>query len=153
MNAASVITLGPANKAEIESFAIHTITQIQDGEYSPLELFIKCKAFKASLDLIIEGIESDALAEAEKNGRSFNLHQASINIREVGSRWFFDKTNDPIITKIAEEKAAVAEREKERQAFLKTLKSATLIVDEETGEAVKIYPARKESKTGLVVSF
>jgi hypothetical protein len=51
------------------------------------------------------------------------------------------------------EKAAISEAEKQRQAFLKALPAATHIMDEETGELVRVIPPRKESKTGVVATL
>ena len=153
MTTTSVINLGPSNGPEIESFAINTIKQIEDGEYSALELFIKCKAFIKSIDLILQGIEESALNEAQREGKSFSKHNASVSIREVGTKWFYDKTNDPTIADIQSQKAGITEKEKERQTFLKSLKNPMMVLDEESGELVQIFPARKESKTGLIISF
>lgn len=153
MTSASVINLAPSNSAEIESFALQTIAQIEDGEYSALELFIKCKAFMKSIDLIIQGIEEPALNEAMREGKSFSKHNASVSIREVGTKWYYDKTNDPTIADIQLQKAGITEKEKERQTFLKSLKNPMMVLDEESGELVQIFPARKESKTGIVITF
>jgi len=153
MTSTSVINLGPTNGPEIESFAIQTIKQIEDGEYSALELFIKCKAFQKSIDLIIQGIEESALTEAEREGKSFSKYNASVSIRELGTKWFYDKTNDPTIAEILDEKAEITEKEKDRQKFLKALKTAIVVMNEETGELIQVFPPRKESKTGLVISF
>ena len=153
MTTTSVINLGPSNGPEIESFAINTIKQIEDGEYSALELFVKCKAFQKSLDLILQGIEESALNEAQREGKSFPKYNASVSIREVGTKWFYDKTNDPTIADIQNQKASITEKEKERQTFLKSLKYPMMVMDEESGELVQIFPARKESKTGLIISF
>ena len=153
MTRASVINHGPSNGAEIESFALQTIAQIEDGEYSALELFIKCKAFQKSIDLILQGVEESAINEAQREGKSFAKYNASVSIREMGTKWFYDKTNDPTIKEIQEEKADIIEQEKDRQTFLKSLKFPTVVLNEETGELVQIFPARKESKTGLVISF
>lgn len=153
MTTTSVINLGPSNGPEIESFAVNTIKQIEDGEYSALELFVKCKAFQKSLDLILQGIEESALNEAHREGKSFPKYNASVSIREVGTKWFYDKTNDPTIAEIQNQKAGITEKEKERQTFLKSLKYPMMVMDEESGELVQIFPARKESKTGLVITF
>ncbi len=153
MTTTSVINLGPSNGPEIESFAVNTIKQIEDGEYSSLELFVKCKAFQKSLDLILQGIEESALNEAQREGKSFPKYNASVSIREVGTKWFYDKTNDPTIADIQSQKAGITEKEKERQTFLKSLKYPMMVMDEESGELVQIFPARKESKTGLIISF
>lgn len=153
MTTTSVINLGPSNGPEIESFAVNTIKQIEDGEYSALELFVKCKAFQKSIDLILQGIEESALNEAQREGKSFPKYNASVSIREVGTKWFYDKTNDPTIAEIQSQKAGITEKEKERQTFLKSLKNPMMVLDEESGELVQIFPARKESKTGLVITF
>jgi hypothetical protein len=42
---------------------------------------------------------------------------------------------------------------KDRETFLKSLKSKTSILDEETGELIEIFPPYKTSKTGITVTL
>jgi hypothetical protein len=106
-----------------------------------------------ALDGAIDSIQEHALSEAQKHGKSFAIYGAKVEVKEMGTKWFFDKTGDPIIARIAEQKDQISKEEKDRQAFLKTLKEKTSFLDEESGEVFTVYPARKESKTGIAISI
>jgi hypothetical protein len=47
-----------------------------------------------ALTQVIESIETTTLAEAEKHGKSFDFKSARIEVKELGSKWHFDKSND-----------------------------------------------------------
>ncbi len=130
------------------------IEQIENGEQDPLKIYVRLKAIISECESVLPGILDKARDEAEKYGQKrFKLFGATVEIKEVGTKWIFDQTNDPIYFKANSElqnaKTACSEREK----FLKTLKEPMTFVDEETGETIKIFPPRKESKSGIAISF
>jgi hypothetical protein len=154
MNNIELIKSGPTNGPEILDFQDEIAESVENGFEDPLNLFIRLKALSNAIDGAMSKIQSAALEEAQKHGqKSFGYLNAKIEIREMGTKWFFDKTGDPIIYRIEATKKEISEKEKDRQAFLKTLKEKTTFLDEETGEVFEVYPARKESKTGLALSF
>jgi hypothetical protein len=139
---------------ELDQFRADIETQLEEGYLDALKVFVKLKMISDALSEINKGIKDKALEEAQKySQKSFSAFGAKIEIREMGAKWYFDKTNDPFIKNIELEKGKILEKEKERQAFLKTIKEKTIIVNEETGEAFEVYPARKESSTGIAISF
>ena len=106
-----------------------------------------------SLDGAIDSIQEFALSEAQKHGKSFAIYGAKVEVKEMGTKWYFDKTGDPVIARIADQKDQISKAEKDRQSFLKTLKEKMAFLDEESGEVFTVYPARKESKTGIAISI
>lgn len=149
-----LISLGPENKEQISTFVNSIKESTENGDVDCLDLHIRCKAWIDALSKTIEAIESKALAEAQlhaKNG--FSYRNAKIEIREVGSKWHFDKTNDFKLSDLSLAKQTAIEKEKERMDFLKTIKEKEQILNDETGELVTVYPAYKTSKTGLVITL
>jgi hypothetical protein len=153
MNNIELIKSGPQTGDQILEFQNEILDSVTNGFEDPLFLIVKLKAFTKALDGAIDSIQEHALSEAQKHGKSFAIYGAKVEVKEMGTKWFFDKTGDPIIARIAEQKDQISKAEKDRQAFLKTLKEKTSFLDEESGEVFTVYPARKESKTGIAISI
>ena len=153
MNNIELIKSGPQTGDQILDFQNEILDSVTNGFEDPLFLLVKLKAFTKALDGAIDSIQEFALSEAQKHGKSFAIYGAKVEVKEMGTKWFFDKTGDPIIARIAEQKDQIGKAEKDRQAFLKTLKEKTSFLDRESGEVFTVYPARKESKTGIAISI
>jgi len=153
MNNIELIKSGPQTGDQILDFQNEILDSVTNGFEDPLFLLVKLKAFTKALDGAIDSIQEYALSEAQKHGKSFAIYGAKVDVKEMGTKWFFDKTGDPIIARIAEQKDQIGKAEKDRQSFLKTLKEKVSFLDEESGEVFTVYPARKESKTGIAISI
>ncbi len=153
MNNIELIKSGPQTGDQILDFQNEILDSVTNGFEDPLFLLVKLKAFTKALDGAIDSIQEFALSEAQKHGKSFAIYGAKVEVKEMGTKWYFDKTGDPIIARIANQKDQISKEEKDRQSFLKTLKEKTSFLDEESGEVFTVYPARKESKTGIAISI
>jgi hypothetical protein len=153
MNNIELIKSGPQTGDQILEFQNEILDSVTNGFEDPLFLLVKLKAMSKALDGAIDSIQEYALSEAQKHGKSFAIYGAKVEVKEMGTKWYFDKTGDPIIARIAEQKDQISKEEKDRQSFLKTLKEKTSFLDEESGEVFTVYPARKESKTGIAISI
>ena len=143
----------PHTLSDIEGFVVGLVEEINEGREYALDVFVAAKRWQRTIETLISNIDKQVVEEAGRQGKRFSHQGVTLEVRELGSRWFYDKCNDPIFNKLAAEKNALSEVEKERQAFLKSLKAAMTIVDEETGEVFRVIPARKESKTGVVATL
>jgi hypothetical protein len=153
MNNIELIKSGPQTGDQILEFQNEILDSVTNGFEDPLFLIVRLKAWSKAIDGAIDSIQEYALSEAQKHGKSFAIYGAKIEVKEMGTKWYFDKTGDPVIARIADQKDQIGKAEKDRQAFLKTLKEKTSFLDEESGEVFTVYPARKESKTGIAISI
>jgi hypothetical protein len=151
--AQSILFLGPETKTQAQIFAQQIIEQVESGNIDSLEVYIRCKALILSLNQVIESIETTTLSEAEKHGKSFDFKSARVEVKELGSKWHFDKSNDSIYFSIKSKLEKWDTKRKDRETFLKSLKQKTSILDEETGELIEVFPPYKTSKTGVVVTL
>ena len=149
----SILFSGPASKSQAQTFAQEIIDQVESGSIDSLEVHIRCKALITALGQVIESIETTTLAEAEKHGKSFDFKSARIEVKELGSKWHFDKSNDSKYFSIKSNIEKLDIERKDRETFLKSLKSKTSILDEETGELIEVFPPYKTSKTGITVTL
>jgi len=151
--AQSILFLGPETKIQAQIFAQQIIEEVESGNIDSLDVHIRCKALILSLNQVIESIESKTLAEAEKHGKSFDFKNARIEVKELGSKWHFDKSNDSKYFWIKSKLEKWDTERKDRETFLKSLKQKTSILDEETGELIEVFPPYKTSKTGVVITL
>jgi hypothetical protein len=152
-NNKSILFSGPESKSQAQLFAQQIIDQVESGSIDSLEVHIRCKALITALGQVIESIETLTLAEAEKHGKSFEFKNARIEVKELGSKWHFDKSNDSKYFNIKSNIEKLDIERKDRETFLKSLKQKTSILDEETGELIEVFPAYKTSKTGITVTL
>jgi hypothetical protein len=128
--------------------------EIQGGAVNPLELKIFFKHIERVMTEVTDTIQDEILAEAEKYGRRFELRDATVEIKELGVKWNFDKTQDPEYTKLEAKAKEATAALKARTEFLKTIpENGMEWTDPETGEMTKIYRGYKTSKTGLAITI
>lgn len=141
------------SKDRVQAFEDQVVSSVKDGITNPLEIHIYLKAFMKAAEGILKRIADDSLREAEKHGRSSEVHGARVEVCELATRYDYtnccDKkweTFDRIIKNISEEK-------KDRESFLKTIKDKLTLVDEDTGEVSEIFPPIKTSTTGIKITI
>ena len=84
---------------------------------------------------------------------SFEFSGATIQKAELGTRYDFSVCNDHVHKCLTEISKQNSEQLKDREDFLKSLKGQMTILDEGTGEVIKIMPPLKKSTTGLKVTI
>jgi glycyl-tRNA synthetase alpha subunit len=149
----SILFSGPMSISQVQIFAQTIIEQVESGSLDALEVDIRCTYLMDALVKINKSIETLSLAEAEKHGKSFEYKNAKIQVKELGSKWHFDKSNDSKYFSIKSNIEKLDIERKDRETFLKSLKSKTSILDEETGELIAVFPPYKTSKTGVVITL
>jgi hypothetical protein len=153
-NLINILKNAPSHIDLAYNIAAEIAANIEDGHEEALEILRGLKCLTQLIDITTEQIESAAIAQFQREGqKSLTVNKAKFEMRELGVKWIYDKTGDLELTAIQAIKKKIVDKEKDRQQFLKSLKDKTVVLNEETGELVTIYPAYKESKTGLVVTL
>jgi hypothetical protein len=133
-------------KSDINEIAAGLIAKINDGEVNPVAAHVRLKAVIKALDAVLKATEQTVWDEAEKHGKTFSAFGAEIQLKEgaltpdysADSVWQeFDRQicNREDLLKIAFKNAG-----------------KTTIIDEATGEAVPVVPA-KGTKPCIAVTF
>jgi hypothetical protein len=81
------------------------------------------------------------------------INNVTLKLMEAGVKYDFAACNHPDWNSIVAKENKLADQRKEIEAMLKTLKSGQTIVDEETGEVIRITPPVKSSKTTVQVTI
>ncbi len=138
-------------KTEIENLAIQDIKSVIDNEkYDLLKVLIELKRYDVYLNKLIETIKMPALEKAKIVGeKKFEYADAKV---WVTKRVVYDYSPDKIWTDLNTNLTTVKDRLKKHQELLKELDSEiTEIVDEETGEIVKVMPPIKKEEDSLMI--
>jgi hypothetical protein len=134
------------SKADIADIASNLIARIEDGEVNPIAAHVRLKAIIKALEQVLRSTEQIVWDEAELNGRTFSAFGADIQLKEGAM------TPDYTVDK---EWANLNSMIKGREELLKTAfrnAGKMTVIDEATGEAVPVCPA-KGTKPSIAVTF
>ena len=118
------------------------------SQIATLETLLKeLKGNKELKACIREGIEKYGKSYTDKNGTKLEL-------AETGTSYDYSVCGDNYLTKLNKELEDLTSKIKSRQDFLKTIPlSGLLTIDEETGEAITLYPPTKTSTSSYKVTI
>lgn len=145
----------PIAKSDQNNLANRIILPVLEGDVSPVEAVVQAKSLIEVLTKFVndDRIKDCTLSEIEKNGKEATWNGARITIKEVGTKYDYTDCNDPVYTKLLDQKKILDKQLKEREAFLKSLPNRTTVVDEETGEVTTVIPPVRMSCQGYTVTF
>lgn len=161
------LSLFDSTKEQRLQVAANVLDAIDNGNVDIMKIHCHLKAMEEIKTILTDRSEKnkhkvyadkymDALfVEAEKYaGKSFELHNAKFTKTEVGTKYDYSKCNDPIHADLAAQLETLKEKVKEREEFLKNLPEEGLDqVNQETGEAYKMYRPSKSSTSSITVSL
>jgi len=147
MTPSSVLSLAPDSKSSIESFVSHFIDEMESGNLDVLKTFFLCKSWEETIKQIKEVVKKEALYEASKYGKGeHEIGSFGFSITSTGGKPDYSMCNDPILSKMLLQV-------KEREEYLKSLKTHEIYVDEDTGEEITIKPLVKKSGETIKISI
>ncbi len=162
ITAPNILTLFDTTKEQRGSFVADLVQRIDDGEIDALKVHSQVK----SMEDIIDRLTSDKgkspelakrykvlLLDAANNyGKSFELHNAKFETKEVGTKYNFDQCGDSELLSAYLERERLDAKIKAREAFLKTV--AIEGMDIRVGdELITVYPPAKSSTTSIAVTL
>lgn len=153
----SILALFETNKEQRLSFCNDMLSRIDSGEVDPLTVHLQVKCMEDIVKLLTSNnvYKKSILDAAEKFGqKTFQFHEAKIEIKEVGVKYDYSKCGDTVFELLESKSESAAADLKQRQEFLKTVpvKGMTTL-DEITGEMITVYPPSKSSTTLPVVTL
>lgn len=146
------------SKEQNRAIADKIIADCDNGTIDSLDAYLLAKSMENTIKMVLEGIKDMSLTEAFKyssvSQKTFTHRGCDITIKETGVKYDYENCGDVVWQQLNAEMTALKERIKEREAFLKTIKSPVTIASEQTeGELVTINPPVKSSTTGLSVTI
>lgn len=143
----------PSTKKEIETTAMTIRNTVLEGEVNELLFWKQLMA----MDKLVATMKSDVLLKdavlesAYKYGsKPFEAHNASFRIQETGTKYDYLSCGDAEYEMICAEVEKWANKKKEREEFLKTIKPDQTVFG---ADGVQIMPPTKTSTTSVVVTI
>ena len=145
----AVVYATTLTKTAANEMATGLITAVAEGRLAPLETLSKLKFAELTIKTAIDGVMDAAIDEAAKynKGEKITAMGCELSQKESGVKYDYSGCGDAVYDRLVAEMDALKEKMKDREAFLKTVKEAMTVGDEETGEVMTIRPAAKSSKT------
>lgn len=143
----------PVSKASVEEIRKEIATKVTEGEISAVQVQAAIKFYEKIFNGddkkdngLVHTIKPYVVDELEKDPHRKNWFGFNVTIGETGARYYFDNCNDPVYNELTEQLKELTDKIKERETFLKGVKTAMPIVSLD-GEVVTIYPPAKKSTT------
>jgi len=152
----NTLNLLPSNTAQVALFVQKVKDEVLSGDYNVLDVLIQLRAAQDAIDILnkdSEIVEAASKEYAKHGQKTLDYNGAKITEKEAGTKYDYDGCKDPVHGKLKSDALFAAERCKERETFLKALKEPVTIIDEQTGEVVKLNPPSKTSKTILSITL
>lgn len=147
------LSLFETTKAERQDFAQYVVNGLKDGLSDPLKVHLQVKCMEDLIKQITShpDYKDLTLDEASKYGKSFQMHNAKFEVKEMGVKYDYSACGDPVYNELSQKMAELEKELKDRQAFLKAVKPGTEILVED--EVVVLYPPVKSSTTSITVNL
>jgi len=136
------------NKKEIIELASNTVASFDSSVNDPIEVLAIISKAGLFLETVEKGIKAEALNELQKTYAGKHI-MLGIEFAEAEVGVKYDFSENAKWVELNEQIEKLNEKRKDLEAFIKTLKSKTVTVDEETGEAIEWFPASKSSTTQI----
>jgi hypothetical protein len=150
--ATGVLRILPVTKEEIARFSKQVIQQVQAGEVNPMEILVLIRAFQAAGKTILDCIKTNLQAEGDKySEKTLEVFGARVEKADVGVSYAYEHSCDREWERLRTDMETAMERLKEREEFLRTLKTPLDIYDKETGETWTIHPPLRKGSEGFKV--
>jgi hypothetical protein len=144
----------PITGDQITEFSRQLIAELDSGDLDPLKFKIALKAIEKTMEIIKPTLDKLARDAAEQYGeKSFNLIGAKVELKEAGARYDYTLCGWPVRNRIEVQRQEIDAKLKECDTFLKSIKSPTTIVDEDTGEVVTVHPPVKTATSTVQITF
>jgi len=139
------------SQAEISELANQIAAGVEAGLEDPLELLIKMNFLSKAIEEARKKILPSCLEELDLHGQKASISGVNLTQKEAGVRYNF--SNCEIWNQKDKEVKKITEERKDLEGRLKGLKKPETILDEETGELIKLVPPSKTSSTTIEIRF
>lgn len=146
-SAMSLMRQLPETKSEINHYSQIIKNNLLDGEVEFIPVFLQIKA----LSQLFKKLENDILLKdmllefAEKhNGKTIELTNAKLTIKEAGVKWNFENCDDFELASINDAILELTAKKKSREIILKAIIPGTEIFG---SDGIQLNPAVKTSTT------
>jgi hypothetical protein len=154
-SALSTISVLPSNKEQVQKFTRMLKDEILAGTSDPLKTLVQLKFIEKTISDILkdEDLDYHFLKEFNlfDNKEKVIVNGAELRASEVGTKYHYEESGDPVWIDLQKQSEALKEKIKEREKFLQAIPYDGGIVDAGTGLYISHVP--KTSHTKVVVKL
>lgn len=136
------------------TFTDGVIQAYNDGWMEPMSLLSAIKNLQAILTDLETFVKPEVLEHLEQNGGKDTAQGIKVERMEGGTKYDYSGTGDVMYGSLLQLAKNATDKVKEREQWLKTIPDGGIdIVDDSSGELVKVYKPIKSSTTTYKVSL
>lgn len=151
-----LIKFNHTNKEERTQVVREIFQELLEGRINPMELHIRMKCIEEVVKQLtsMPAYKAIVLDDAEKHGKSFQYHNAKVDIREVGVKYDYSVCGSAELDTMYRQQELTAAEIKELETYHKGLPSSGIqVLNPSTGEVETHYPPAKTSTTSVAVTL
>ncbi len=160
MSRETIQVIQPSNPLEVlnlidakscEQFAHDMAALVREGHVDPIQVRVLISAWEKAFKSLKTAIEAEVAREAAKHGKTFDFMGAKCEW--VPTYTAYDYSRDVTWSNFKDAVEKATAKQKEREAFLKTVKEPFTQLDEPTGELITVTPPIKTQTEGLKITI
>jgi hypothetical protein len=151
-----LIKFNHTTKEERTQVVREIFQELLEGRINPMELHIRMKCLEEVVKQLtsMPAYKAIVLDDAEKHGKSFQYHNAKVDIREVGVKYDYSGCGNKSLSQSYLEQEAINDYVKDLETYHKGLPTSGIqVLNPSTGEVETHYPPAKTSTTSVAVTL
>lgn len=137
-----------ANKKQIKSLSSGIAQKVKDGELDSIEAFAMAKKGKELFEDLEKQLRPHVHLNISKT-ETYVKNNVEFILAETGVGYDYSMCNHPRYNKLVEDIEKLQKEKKNLEEILKNIKGSMTIVDEESGEIIKLMPPIRISTDGF----
>jgi hypothetical protein len=151
-----LIKFNHTTKEERTAVVREIFQELLEGRINPMELHMRMKCIEEVVKQLtsMPAYKAIILEDAEKHGKSFQYHNAKVDIREMGVKYDYSLCGNGALAEMYEKQEAINDAIKNLEMYHKQLPTSGIsVVIQSTGELETHYPPAKTSTTSVAVTL
>ena len=151
-----LIKFNHTTKEERTQVVREIFNELLEGRINPMELHIRMKSIEEVVKQLtsMPAYKAIVLDDAEKHGKSFQYHNAKVEVKEMGHKYDYSVCGSGELDTMYRQQELIAAKIKELETYHKGLPSSGIqVLNPTTGEVETHYPPAKTSTTSVAVTL
>jgi hypothetical protein len=151
-----LIKFNHTTKEERTAVVREIFQEVLEGRINPMELHIRMKCIEEVVKQLtsMPAYKAIVLDDAEKHGKSFQYHNAKVDIMEFGVKYDYSGCGSNELDHWVDLKCETEEKIKALELYHRSLPTSGIkTVNQHTGEVETHYPPAKTSTTSVAVTL
>ena len=151
-----LIKFNHTTKEERTQVVREIFNELLEGRINPMELHIRMKSIEEVVKQLtsMPAYKAIVLDDAEKHGKSFQYHNAKVEVKEMGHKYDYSGCGNGELDTMYRQQEQIAAKIKELETYHKGLPtSGVQVLNPTTGEVETHYPPAKTSTTSVAVTL